>query len=211
MPRSAAGAVDSPRRDRSAAIEDDRRRRDGEAERRREEARALDAEGGHEQKRRRQRADDRAGGVGRVEDARGRRDGVGVWTQRPQQGRQRAAHQEGRHAHQAERKRPGERTDASWSATKSGAERASASVERTPSTATPASSHAYSLTGRATRSARRPSEAPPSASPAKKALSAIETAWTSTPTTRPSCLHPERLVDERDRAGHEEQCRDGRA
>ena len=37
------------------------------------------------------------------------------------------------------------------------------------------------------RSARRPSQALPRARPAKKALSAIETAWTSTPTTRPSC------------------------
>ena len=68
-------------------IEDESRRRDREAEGSREEARALDAEGGHEQKRRRERANDRAGGVGSVEDAGGGRYGVGVWMQRPQQGR----------------------------------------------------------------------------------------------------------------------------
>jgi len=92
------------------AIEDESGRRNREAEGSREETRALDTEGGYEQERRRERAKDSAGGVCRVENAGGRRHGVGVWIQRPQQGRQRAAHQEGRQAHEAERKHPGERT-----------------------------------------------------------------------------------------------------
>ncbi len=50
-------------------------------------------------------------GVGGVEDASRRRHGGGVRMQRAQQGRQRAAHQEGRHAHESEGKRPGQRAD----------------------------------------------------------------------------------------------------
>ena len=65
---------------------------------------------------------------------------------------------------------------------------ASASVHRTPITAAPPSRAAYRRMGRGVRSARRPRIAPPRASPAKKAESAIVTAWTSTPTTRPSCF-----------------------
>ncbi len=61
-------------------------------------------------------------------------------------------------------------------------------VAAMPSTATNNSRAAYSSSGCAMRSAQRPNNRPPSASPAKKPLIPVVIAYTSTPTTSDSCL-----------------------
>lgn len=149
---------------------------------------ATDAQDRNEQERRGQSTGDRSGGVGGIEIPGGPADGSRGWPNCAHEGRKGAAHQQSRHTDRHEQQCPRERAGRGLESDKSRG-RVGQSQRGGETQQTRARFECREQPQRSHRTIRPATEQTAAdREPRKKALTAVVTVYTSTPTIRASCF-----------------------